>query len=59
MFTDEKPPVIESALLIFGNTIERKHVIVQKIEVTVKFLNNLSGEIAYILVDISVLPVIM
>ena len=59
MFTDEKPPVIESALLIFGNTIERKHVIVQKIEVTVKFLNNESRKIAYILVDISVLPVIM
>ena len=38
MLTEENPPVIESALLILGKTIERKHVIVQKIEVTIMFL---------------------
>jgi hypothetical protein len=39
--TEEKPPVMESALLILGNTIERKQVIPQKIEVTIRFLNNI------------------
>jgi hypothetical protein len=38
MLTEEKPPVIESALLILGNTIERKQVMVQKIDVTITFL---------------------
>ena len=38
MLTEENPPVIESALLILGKTIERKQVIVQKIEVTIMFL---------------------
>jgi hypothetical protein len=33
MLTELKPPVIESALLILGNTIERKQVMVQKIDV--------------------------
>ncbi len=41
MLTEEKPPVIERALLILGNTIERKQVIAQKIEVTIKFLKEL------------------
>ena len=59
MLTEEKPPVIESALLILGNTIERKHVIPQKIEVTIRFLNLLSIKVTYILVETSVFPVII
>ena len=59
MLTDENPPVIERALLILGKTIERKQVMVQKIEVTKTFLQILINPNTYILVDISVLPVIM
>ena len=40
MLTEEKPPVIDRALLIFGNTIDRKQVNVQKIEVVITFLKN-------------------
>jgi hypothetical protein len=39
MLTDEKPPVIDKALLICGNTIDKKHVMLQKIEVVIIFLN--------------------
>lgn len=38
MFTELKPPVIERALLIWGNTIDKKQVIAQKIEVQIIFL---------------------
>ena len=49
MFTEEKPPVIESADLTFGKTIESMHVVAQNSEVQI-ILN---------FVDTSVVPEIM
>jgi hypothetical protein len=38
MLTEEKPPVMDRALLILGNTIDKKQVLAQKMEVVITFL---------------------